>query len=111
MKDCVFCKIVNNGIPRNLVYEDSNVVVFNSYKPAAEFHLLIVPKKHISNFMELDDTILSMTHVAQKIITDKNISGGYKMIFNGGKYQEVPHVHWHLLAGKIEDEDDILNRT
>lgn len=111
MNDCVFCKIINKEIPAKLQYEDSDVVVFNNNEPVSENHLLIVPKKHIASFIELDETVFAMTKAAQKIIKDLNLSPGYKLVFNGGKYQSVPHVHWHLLAGKLELGDDILNQT
>ncbi len=111
MEDCVFCKIIKKEIIVDFVYEDSDCVVFNSNEPVAEHHLLVIPKKHISNFLELDETVLSMTKVAQKMIRDNNISDGYKLIINGGRYQSVPHFHLHILAGKLEDSDDILNRT
>lgn len=103
MKDCVFCKIVKEEIEKIFLYQDSDFVVFKSNAPAAEHHLLIVPKSHINSFMELGNEILGMIKVAQKMVKDLNLSDGYKMIFNGGKYQEVPHVHWHLLAGKLEE--------
>ena len=109
MEDCVFCKIIKNEIKVDFIYEDSDCVVFNSNAPVAEHHLLVVPKSHISNFMELDDKILPMTKVAQKVIRDKNILTGYKLIFNDGKYQEIPHLHWHILAGRLGD--DILSKT
>ena len=102
MEDCVFCKLIKGEIPRKLEYEDDRVVAFNSNKPVAEVHILIVPKKHIPTFMELGDEILDMTKAAQKIIKDKKLNSGYRLCFNGGKYVEVPHVHLHLLAGKID---------
>ena len=111
MDDCVFCKIIKGDIKVDFVYQDESCVVFNSNAPVAEHHLLVVPKKHISSFTELDEIILPMTKVAQKLISDLKISDGYKLVFNGGKYQSVPHLHWHLLAGKLEDENDILNKT
>lgn len=101
MNDCIFCKIAK-GDERNLLYKDDKVVVFKSIEPVADQHLLIVPAKHIDNFMNLDDVILSMTKVAQKMIKELNISDAYKVIFNGGKYQEIMHIHWHLLGGKIK---------
>jgi histidine triad (HIT) family protein len=110
MDECVFCKIIKGDIKVDFVYEDSDCVVFNSNAPVAEHHLLVVPKKHFTNFMELDEIILAMTKNAQKIIIDKNLLDGYKMVFNGGKFQEVMHVHWHILAGKFKNEDDILNK-
>lgn len=111
MDECIFCKIINDEVPRELLYEDLDCVVFKSNAPVAEHHLLVVPKKHISSFMELDDHVFSMTKVAQKMIKDLNILDGYKIVFNGGKYQAVPHVHWHLLAGNLEKNDDILDKT
>ncbi len=110
MEECVFCKIIKGDIKVDFVYEDSDSVVFNSNEPVAEHHLLVIPKKHISNFLDLDETILPLTKVAQKIINDRKINDGYKLIINGGKYQSVPHLHVHLLAGKLEDERDILNK-
>jgi histidine triad (HIT) family protein len=102
MDDCVFCKLIKGELPRKFEYEDDKIVAFRSNKPVAEVHILIVPKKHISNFMELGDEILDMKNVAQKLINDNNLGDGYRLCFNGGKYLEVMHVHLHLLAGKID---------
>ena len=102
MEDCVFCKIIKGEIPKKFEYEDEKVVVFYSNKPSAETHLLIIPKKHIPTFAELDGEIIDMTKAAQKIIKDMNLGDGYRLCFNGGKYLEVRHVHLHLLAGKID---------
>jgi histidine triad (HIT) family protein len=101
-KNCVFCKLIKGEIPRKFIYEDDKVVAFNSNQPSAEVHILIVPKKHISTFMELDDEAPALIKVAQKLIKNKNLADGYRLCFNGGKYQEVPHIHLHLLAGKID---------
>lgn len=111
MEDCVFCKIIKGDIKVDFLYRDDDCVVFNSNAPVAEHHLLVIPKKHASDFMAIGDEIISMTKVAQKMINEFELKDGYKMIFNGGKYQEVMHVHWHILAGKLNDENDILNNT
>jgi histidine triad (HIT) family protein len=102
MEDCVFCKIIKGEIPKKFEYEDDKVVIFKSNKPVAETHLLIVPKKHISNFMELGEETSDMMKAAQKIIKVRDLGDGYRLCFNGGKYLEVQHVHLHLLAGKID---------
>ena len=102
MEDCVFCKLIKGELPRKFEYEDDEVVAFKSNKPVAEVHILIVPKKHIPTFMELGDEIFCLKKVAQKIIKDRNLNDGYRLCFNGGKYVEDPHVHLHLLAGKID---------
>ena len=102
MEDCVFCKIVKNEIPREVIYEDGCFVVFPSNQPVADIHWLIVPKKHIETFLDLGNEILEMTKIAQRLIKEKNLNDGYRLCFNGGKYQEVMHVHLHLLAGEIK---------
>lgn len=106
MEDCIFCKIGSHDAEAKVEFENDFVIAFPSIDKAAETHLLIVPKTHVSNFMELNnsETLFEMTKAAQQLIKEKNIESGYKLIFNGGKYQAIPHLHWHLLAGKLEDD-------
>jgi len=104
MEDCVFCKIIKGELPSTKVFEDEKVVAFENIKPAAEIHTLIVPKKHVATFMDLSDEMNALVHAAQEVIKSKSVDSGYKLIVNGGKYQEVPHFHLHLLAGKLKTE-------
>ena len=107
MDDCIFCKIVKGEIPASVILESDNVVAFKNIAPAAEHHILVVPKLHIENFMSIgsgDTNILSeMIEVAQAVIKKLKSDEGYKLIFNGGKFQAVNHLHWHLLGGEIDD--------
>lgn len=104
MDDCIFCKIIKKEILSDIIYEDDFVIVFNDIKPVAKTHILIIPKKHISNFLDIKNNFdfSKMIKVTQKIIKKNKIDLGYKLIFNGGKYQEIPHLHWHLLAGDLK---------
>lgn len=101
--------------PAKIAFETSSTIAFDSILPVAKHHVLIIPKEHISTFTDLEenhkDTFMEMAKTAQQVINDRKISNGYKLIFNGGKYQAVKHIHWHLLGGKLEDEDDVLNKT
>ena len=48
---CIFCKIDN----KNIIYEyDYTYVSYDSY-PVSMFHSLIIPKRHISNFFNLNE--------------------------------------------------------
>lgn len=115
MDDCIFCKIIAKSAPAEFVGENEKAIAFKSIQPVAQHHILIVPKKHLATFMDITgedkDLYFAMISLAQQIIKEKDIIGGYKLVINGGKYQFVPHLHWHLLAGKLEEEDNILNRT
>lgn len=113
MEDCIFCKIIKGELPSDKVYEDNDVIAFNNIEPVADTHILVCPKQHIQNVLNISSkfNFSKITAVVQKLINEKDLQGGYKLVINGGKYQFVPHLHIHLLAGNLEKSDDILNRT
>lgn len=106
MEDCIFCKIIKGEIPSTKVYEDDNVLAFKDINPAAPIHILVVPKQHIENVLEineenkkiLEDVFLAINKIAKKLGIDKD---GFRVITNCGKDsgQEVMHLHFHILAG------------
>lgn len=104
---CLFCKIINKGIPSDIVYEDDKVLAFRDINPQAAVHILIVPKVHIENVRGITDKnshVLVDIHnaaneVAKKVgVYDK----GYRLITNCGEDagQTVMHMHYHLLGGE-----------
>lgn len=108
MEDCVFCKIIKGEIPSEKVYEDSKVVVFKDINPEAPFHVLIVPKRHISSINELtekDEELIGHVYtVAAKLAKQAGIAeNGYRIVSNCGKDggQTVEHIHFHFLGGRI----------
>jgi histidine triad (HIT) family protein len=65
--------------------------------------VLVIPKKHIDSFNEVDSqTMALMTpfiqEVTKKLALDKN---GYRVVTNIGSDggQEVKHLHFHILGG------------
>lgn len=103
--DCIFCKIVNKELPTDILSETDEVIAFKDIKPSASTHILIVPKKHIPSFTDItkNDNLLigEMIKMGQNIIKDYNITDGYKILFNGGSYQYVSHLHMHVMGGTI----------
>jgi len=100
---CIFCKIVKEEIPSNKVLENDEFLAFHDINPSAPVHVLVIPKKHIESFNEVDsDTIAKMTpfiqEVAKELCLDKN---GYRLVTNVGRDggQEVKHLHFHILGG------------
>lgn len=107
MDDCIFCKIIKGEIPSDKVYEDEEIIAFKDIQPAAPIHVLVIPKKHISNLLEVSDEdsylIAKIFKTINKIAKDLNIEkDGFRVIANCGKDsgQEVMHIHFHLLAGR-----------
>jgi histidine triad (HIT) family protein len=105
--DCLFCKIVNEEIPANIVFEDSSIIAFRDISPQAPTHILIIPKKHIATINDAqpeDEQILGkMVLIAKKLAASEGHSeDGYRLVFNvnRGAGQAVYHIHLHLLAGR-----------
>ena len=70
--DCIFCKIVSGEIPSKVVYEDENVLAFNDIDPQAPIHIVVIPKKHFANILELNDSsILSAIFESIKKIAEE----------------------------------------
>ena len=102
--DCVFCKIIDGQIPSTKVYEDDVVVAFMDISQVTDGHLLVVPKVHSKNFLEIDEETLShLTLVAQKLAKAmmKALPGikGMNIVNNCGEKagQAVMHYHLHLI--------------
>ncbi|MEK8129657.1 histidine triad nucleotide-binding protein [Paenibacillus filicis] len=104
--DCIFCKIVEGTIPSTKVFEDERVVGFLDIRPAAPVHVVIIPKKHISdmNGVEEEDLplIADIHRAARQIAVERGVAeSGYRLVNNCGpdSGQEVFHLHYHLLGG------------
>ncbi|MBU2578941.1 histidine triad nucleotide-binding protein [Patescibacteria group bacterium] len=108
MMDCLFCKISKKEISSDIVCENDNFLAFKDINPKADFHTLIIPKKHIESIKELQsedkELIGEMFLFIKEIARDKNLKG-YKIAINVGKEggQFVEHLHAHLLAGEIKE--------
>ena len=105
-ENCTFCKIIKGEIPSNKVYEDEEILAFKDINPAAPIHILVIPKKHLESLTTMkegDEKIISKIYQVINIIAEKQgfKEKGYRVIVNCGKDggQEVPHLHFHLLAG------------
>lgn len=107
--ECIFCKIVQNKIPADIIYRDADFIVFKDINPHAPIHYLIVPSEHI--VQPLKDKIDPKTtaalgkifflskKIAKILDTDNN---GWRLVQNNGKDagQVIEHFHIHFLAGK-----------
>lgn len=101
MNECIFCKIINGDIPSKKLYEDDKVIVILDVNPKVDGHSLIIPKKHVTDFMEIDDELLTHIYkVAREVSKDlMNKLGATALTLgvNYGDSQLVKHFHLHLL--------------
>ena len=106
-EDTIFHQIIRREIPANIVFEDESCIAFRDINPAANCHLLIVPKKTMPSLREAeaeDELLLGhLLHVAATIAKKEGISkDGYRVVLNVGPdgQQTVYQLHVHLLGGR-----------
>jgi histidine triad (HIT) family protein len=102
-KDCVFCKIIKKEEPASIVYEDADFLAFLDFKPFAEGHTLVIPKKHYECIYDIPDKELANLSVAVKkvaIMVKQAVSAdGISIAQNNGKAaeQHIFHIHVHVI--------------
>lgn len=106
MSDCLFCRIGRKEMQAKLVYEDPDIFAFEDVHPQAPTHILICPRKHVASLGEAsaeDAELLGRLQlVAAQLARDRQLTEGYRTIFNNGRGagQSVFHLHLHLLGGR-----------
>lgn len=107
MDNCIFCRIIKGDIPTKKVYEDDQLIVIEDIAPAAPLHLLIIPREHVVNSLDLGDQheklIGRVFTVAARLATEKGVAEkGFRIVNNNnaGAGQSVFHIHFHLLGGR-----------
>ncbi|KAG0198341.1 hypothetical protein BGX28_008236 [Mortierella sp. GBA30] len=53
-KPCKFCDIATGSTGDQIVYQDEEMVAFYDIRPAAQTHILIIPRKHIVSVQTVD---------------------------------------------------------
>jgi len=99
--ECVFCKIRDRIIPKEFTYEDDDIMVFPDIHPLKPVHLLIVSKKHIEDFLMMNDEglMMKLTKITQEMVKQFGLENkGYRVGVNGGGAQIINHLHFHLLG-------------
>ena len=120
MNDCIFCKILRGEIPSKKLYEDDKVIVIMDVNLKVDGHALVIPKEHVTDFMEISDELLTHIYevareVSKKLMSKLNATA-LTLGVNYGDSQVVKHFHMHLLpnyevssAGKnVEEVYNIL---
>lgn len=100
---CVFCEIVAGRITSSVVLEDDDCVVFLDIAPAADGHLLVVPREHCADIFEATHDIVTacarMTKQAAELLTRKLGAPGISVVQSNGAAagQDVFHMHTHVI--------------
>lgn len=102
----IFSRIIAGEIPCYKVAENDKFFAFLDIQPLQKGHTLVVPKKEVDEFFELEDDLM-----ADMIVFAKGVAAKIKANFDCNRVGmtviglEVPHAHIHLIP--INKEPDM----
>jgi diadenosine tetraphosphate (Ap4A) HIT family hydrolase len=108
MTTCPFCTLPQERIKRQ---NDLGQVIRDGY-PISPGHTLIIPKRHIASFFQLQkhehDALLRLIEEAKLDLDEEFKPDAYNIGINDGPVagQTVPHLHIHLIPRYQGDQDD-----
>jgi len=112
MENCIFCKIIDQEIPSYKIYEDEKVYAFLDISQATKGHTLVVPKQHVTDIFEYDDTLAAdvfahIPKIARAIEKAFPEMDGLNILNNNKElaYQSVFHSHIHLVPRYSKNDD------
>jgi histidine triad (HIT) family protein len=101
--DCLFCKIVAGEVPATRVREDDRTVAFMDINPATRGHLLVIPREHSKNLLEIGSEDLDACAAAAKelaaLVSERLGADGVNVLNSCGRtaWQTVFHFHLHVI--------------
>ena len=91
------------AIPVHRLRETATLLAFHHPQPAYAVHILLVPKKALASLAALTPAdaafMLDLVATVQSLVAELGLEQtGYRLITNGGPYQAVPQLHFHLIS-------------
>ena len=103
----IFSRIVAGEIPSYKVAENEEFYAFLDINPLAKGHTLVIPKREVDYFFDLEDSeIAAMQVFAKKVATAIKKAFPCVKVGQAVLGLEVPHAHIHLVP--MQSEKDML---
>ena len=101
MADCLFCGIVAGRVPAFQVVDRPDYMGFLDIRPVFKGHVLVVPKRHVPQFIDLPADLLPgffelVREVADAVPAALGSQGTF-VAMNNVVSQSVPHLHAHVV--------------
>lgn len=116
-KMCIFCEEGLKQIHKLPILKenDSFLVTDNAFPyKGTDHHLLIIPKKHISNILEIDPESWSdLRPMIEWVVRERNLEGAALFLrFGDSKYNcsSLSHLHFQIIVGNSHQENAEENR-
>ncbi len=110
MENCRFCSLIKGEGQVHKVFEDYQCFVFMDKHPINPGHVLVIPKTHVADFYDMEETIYSHVFLVVKKLSQviKNIYSPDKVGLVLAGY-DVAHAHIHIIP--MHHPDDITSRS
>ena len=103
----IFSRIVAGEIPSYKVAENERFYAFLDIAPLAKGHTLVIPKREVDYFYDLeDDELAEMIVFAKQIAKKIQATTQCKKVATVVLGLEVPHAHIHLVPMNTEKDVD-----
>jgi len=97
MPDCLFCSIVAGDVPAYRVVDTDDGVGFLDIRPVFKGHVLVVPRPHVSQLIDLPAALLPGYFALVQRVAGALGSPGTFVAINNVVSQSVPHLHTHVV--------------
>ncbi len=88
-------------LPGRRLWESDKLVVIEHPRPVDAFHALLIPKQAIAGLQDVQpdhaDLLFEVIQIAGKLAGAYGLQH-YKIVVNGGAYQEIPQLHFHMIS-------------
>lgn len=101
---CAFCEIVAGHAPAHIVDQDELSICILDINPFAEGHCLVVSKRHVPWWHDLeDDEIASMFKMAKRVANRLRETFDSEFVCMYARGRRIPHTHVFLVPAKKGD--------
>ncbi len=114
LEKCPFCRIVNGKEKRDTVSDTDTIAVLTPLKPVTQGHVLVIPKFHCENILDipgdsLSDLIIVVQKEAKRIIGINEVTG-INIVSNNGldAGQSIFHLHIHVIPRRLDDGKKLI---
>jgi histidine triad (HIT) family protein len=90
-------------IPVRRLRETDTLIAFHHPRPAYPLHILLIPKAARHSLIDLTAAdsafMVDLFAAVASLVAEFDLeAAGYRLIANGGPYQDVPQLHFHLIS-------------
>src|SRR6516225_1191691 len=94
----IFTRIIDGELPGRFVWKDDRAVAFLSIAPMMPGHTLVVPRKEVDHWIDLDPALAAhLFQVSQHIGKAQQLEWNPRRVGVLIVGEEVPHTHLHVV--------------